>query len=279
LRNLAHAATIASVTYSTRKENTMGQHDTDEAVAAVTKALVEARANRQPAPAAPFADALQHAEQAYAVQAAVAKAIGAEGATFWKSGAPSRAVTLTHAGLPPQGVWSSPAEAGAMHFNLRGVEAEVALRLGRDISPADAAALTHENAAACVDAMTVSIEIVDSRWQDVPSVPPLLKLADFQVHGVLAVGEWKPFAQRDWAQQTCTVRIGAGAAQAFRGTHTLADPTWLLPLWLRHATRNGATVKKGTGVTTGTWCGLLMAKKGDLVRVAFEGIGEAQVQL
>jgi 2-keto-4-pentenoate hydratase len=32
-------------------------------------------------------------------------------------------------------------------------------------------------------------------------------------------------------------------------------------------------------VTTGTWCGLLDARKGDLVQVRFEEIGEAQVQL
>jgi 2-keto-4-pentenoate hydratase len=32
-------------------------------------------------------------------------------------------------------------------------------------------------------------------------------------------------------------------------------------------------------VTTGTWCGLLEAHKGDKVRVEFDGVGSAQVQL
>ena len=65
----------------------------------------------------------------------------------------------------------------------------------------------------------------------------------------------------------------------FRGTQSLGDPAWLLPIWLKHVTRHGATVPRGTVVTTGTWCGLLEAKAGDRVRVVFEGIGEAQIQL
>jgi 2-keto-4-pentenoate hydratase len=32
-------------------------------------------------------------------------------------------------------------------------------------------------------------------------------------------------------------------------------------------------------VTTGTWCGMLVAHAGDLVQVRFEGIGSASVQL
>jgi 2-keto-4-pentenoate hydratase len=93
------------------------------------------------------------------------------------------------------------------------------------------------------------------------------------------LGAWQPFAPRDWAQQTCVVRIGGGAAQSFRGTHSLADPAWLLPTWLRHVSRAGATVPAGTVVTTGTWCGMLPAQAGDRVHVVFEGIGEAEVQL
>jgi 2-keto-4-pentenoate hydratase len=197
----------------------------------------------------------------------------------WKSGAPSRSSSLTHAALPPQNVWSSPADARGHHFNLRLIEAEVALKLARDVKPADAAALTHEGAAALVEAMAVSIEIVDSRWRQAREAGTLLKLADLQSHGALVLGEWKPFAPQDWGGQTCVVHVGSGAARMFQGTHSLQDPAWLLPTWLQHATRNGATVVRGTVVTTGTWCGLLEAQRGDKVRAVFDGIGEAEVQL
>jgi 2-keto-4-pentenoate hydratase len=127
--------------------------------------------------------------------------------------------------------------------------------------------------------MAVSIEIVDSRWQQAREAPALLRLADLQSHGALVLGEWQPFSQRDWSRQACEVRIGDSAPRTFQGTHSLGDPAWLLPTWLRHASRHGATVPKGTVVTTGTWCGLLEARQGDLVQVRFEGVGEASVQL
>src|SRR5262249_36214197 len=126
--------------------------------------------------------------------------------------------------------------------------------------------------------MCVSIEVVDSRWEN-RAANALLKLADLQSHGALVLGAWQPFAPRDWAQQACTVQVGDAAPQSFRGTHSLGDPAWLLPTWLRHVTRHGATVPKGTVVTTGTWCGMLEAKAGEKVKAVFEGIGEAEVQL
>ena len=75
------------------------------------------------------------------------------------------------------------------------------------------------------------------------------------------------------------MQIGQAAPQSFTGTHSLGDPAWLLPAWLQHASRHGATVPRGTVVTTGTWCGMLEARRGDRVRAVFEGVGSAEVQL
>jgi 2-keto-4-pentenoate hydratase len=251
-------------------------------VEAVAGALLQARRDNQTADAAPLEQMLQAPEDAYAVQEQVGRQAGwfRDGVPrHWKSGGPSRSAALTHAPLPPQNVWPSPADGRDCHFNVRLIEAEVALRLGRDVSPADAAKLAHEQGAGLVDGMAVSIEIVDSRWRQFSNAAALLKLADQQSHGALVLGDWRPFAARDWEQQTCLVQIGGGAPQSFRGSQSLVEPTWLLPIWLRHVTRQGATVPRGTIVTTGTWCGMLKAERGDKVRAVFEGIGEAEVQL
>lgn len=251
-------------------------------VQTVAAALAQAWRQGRPVDAAPLEPLLCGPDDAYAAQDAVARELawfGEDVPRHWKSGGASRPAVLTHAPLPPQRVWPSPADARGTHFNLRLIEAEVALRLGRDVTPADAETLSHEAAGALVDAMTVSLEIVDSRWQQARAAGALLKLADLQSHGALVLGTWKPFAARDWAAQTCVVQIGSAAPQSFRGTHSLGDPAWLLPLWLRHVTRTGATVPRGAVVTTGTWCGLLEAQQGDRVRAVFEGIGEAEVQL
>lgn len=255
---------------------------TAASVDTVSNALVSARQQRTTTSAAPFASALSTPDEAYAVQAAVAARMGwfASGAPqYWKSGGPSRQAVLTHAPLPPQGVWNSPAAAGDFVFSRRGIEAEIALRLATDVDPVRAAALTETDAAALIDAMAVSIEVVDSRWTEGMEAPAILRLADLQAHGALVLGEWQPWSARDWSEQTCRVSVGHQAVVERRGTHPLGDPAWGLVTWLRHATRQGATVAAGTVVTTGTWVGILDAQKGDRVVAEFEDVGHAEVQL
>jgi 2-keto-4-pentenoate hydratase len=250
------------------------------AVQSVAAALLAARRGGPLADSQALATALREASEAYLVQDLVLAELGDDVSrpVAWKSGGASREVTLTHAPLPRAGVLPSGADVSTLPLNLRLVEAEVALRLARDVTPQQAQALSAEPQADLVDAMCVSIELVDSRWSQGPQAPALLKLADFQVHGALVLGAFVPWQARDWSRQECVVQIG-GKTQRFTGTHSMADPAWLLPTWLRHATRNGHIVPKGTVVTTGTWCGLLPAQKGDRVSVAFPGIGEASVQL
>ncbi len=224
------------------------------------------------------------AQDAYAVQDALVHALDAQrpgpGAPpAWKSGGPSRTATLTHSRLPCAGVRPSGSNMRDLHLRQPGIEAEVALRLSREIDAQEAATLTREDAARLIDAMCVSIEVVDSRWVDGKSAPALLKLADLQSHGALVLGEWIGFEDRDWSRQPCRVRVGGAGWQQFQGTHSLADPTWVLPAWLRHATRSESSVPAGTVVTTGTWCGWLDASPGDRVEVEFPGIGGAVVEL
>lgn len=249
----------------------------DAAVAALVTARNEHRAT--PAAQVPLPDAAA----AYAVQAGVARALGwfqdGASARHWKSGGPSRDATLTHAPLPPAGIWQSPADARAWPFHLRGIEAEIALRLGADVDATRAAGLDLASASALVDAMCVSIELVDSRWREALEAPALAKLADLQSHGALVLGDWQPFAPCDWAAQRCRVHIGARPVLEFQGTHSMGDPAFVLMAWLRHATQDGAVVRAGTVVTTGTWCGLPLATAGDRVLAEFPGIGQAEVQL
>jgi 2-keto-4-pentenoate hydratase/2-oxohepta-3-ene-1,7-dioic acid hydratase in catechol pathway len=246
--------------------------------AAGVQALLAARQGG-PAAAAP---ALADEAEAYAWQDAVAQAAGwfsAGPARHWKSGGASRQGPQTHAALPPAGIWKHPADAAHWPFRMRGIEAEIALRLGQAVDAAMAAALDVGAARRLIDAMCVSIEVVDSRWAEGRDAPALAKLADLQSHGALVLGDWMPYEVRDWAAQRCTVQIGEEVPQLFTGTHAMADPAWVLPAWLRHATRQGAVLEAGTLVSTGTWCGLLMAGPGQQVVVRFEGIGEARLQL
>jgi 2-keto-4-pentenoate hydratase len=248
----------------------------------VTTALAAAQRDHIQADNRTLATALTTPEQAYAVQIAVGRTLGwwqDEPARHWKSGG-ARLDSITHAPLPPAGVWASPADAYGWPFHRRGIEAEIALRLGRDVDAALAATLNEAGAAALIDAMAVSIEVVDSRWQDGSAAAPLLRLADGQSHGALVLGEWIAFdPAHDWSHQTCIAQIGSAAPVERQGSHPLGRPTAVLPAWLRHATQNGQVLPAGTVVTTGTWVGLLDAATGQRVTVRFADIGAAELQL
>ena len=248
----------------------------------VAQALLRARRDHKSCDAQGFSDHLRDAADAYAVQDLVAQALHETGtgvATYWKSGGPSREAAQTHAPLPSEGVWRSPADARRWPCNIRLIEVEIAFRLGRDVTASQAAELSQAAAASLVDAMAVSIELVDSRWLQGVQAPVLLKLADLSSHGALVLGEWIPFASREWPAQGGTVQVGNVTPLPFRGTHSMGDPVWVVPAWLRHATRHGQIAPRGTIVTTGTWCGMLPAAAGDRVTARFDGIGEAVLQL
>jgi len=247
-------------------------------IATAVQALVQARRSGVAALAVPLPDA----DAAYAVQEGVSHSLGWFGDAaprHWKSGASSPTSLQTHAPLPPAGIRASPADARAWPFRLRGIEAEIALRLGCEVDADLAGSLDVAAASALVDAMCVAIELVDTRWAEALDAPPLAKLADLQSHAALVLGEWQPYLRRDWASQVCRVAIGTAPMAEHRGSHSLGDPAAVLPAWLRHATRAGHRLPAGTVVTTGTWCGLPMAAAGDRVHVDFPGIGVADVQL
>jgi 2-keto-4-pentenoate hydratase/2-oxohepta-3-ene-1,7-dioic acid hydratase in catechol pathway len=240
-------------------------------------ALTQAHLSGEPLRACDWVSAIHSEAQAYAVQDGVAAALGwPEGplVRHWKSGGATRSGPFSHAPLDPAGINST-----RRTWPLLGVEAEVALRLGRDVSPEAARAMVPEAAGNWIDAMAVSVEVVASRWAEGLAAPLLLRLADHQSHAGLLLGPWQPYAARDWLTQTCEVQIGSQAPVMHTGSHSLNDPAWLLPAWLQHLTRHGATVAAGTVVTTGSWVGCLPVQPGDRVSVDFAGLGHLTAQV
>src|SRR3954454_24159588 len=69
---------------------------------------------------------------AYAVQDAIVRALGGLGA--WKVGAKGPAMQPACAPLPAAGLFDSGATLRGARWRVRGIELEVALRLGRDLN-------------------------------------------------------------------------------------------------------------------------------------------------
>ncbi len=242
------------------------------------------RGERAPLSGPDWADALPDNEAACAVQHALGVRMGwwaqAEVAGHWKSGGASRAGALTHAAIPPAAVVLAHADAPARlpgwpFWRVR-VEGEIALRLGRDVTPSEAAALHPDQPAAelaaLFDAQCVAIEVVDSRWQPDPLAAAPLRLADLQSGGALVLGAWQPVTpEADWSALGCTLTLSGETPRRFVGTHPLGHPFWGMPAWLQHLTRHGATVPAGTVVTTGTWTGAVPLAPSQTAEVRFDG--------
>lgn len=253
-----------------------------EAVERVARVLQQSRETGVAVAEAEWAGLVPDAEAAYAVQDRVARLMGwarSGEPACWKAGAPNAQSMPTFAPLPAPGVHLSPAlRPRAGHFMV-GIEAEVAFRLARDVRPRDAAHLGSADVPAWLDAMTVSIELVDSRWKGGMAAPALLRLADLQAHGALVLGPWVPFKAVDWQRQTCSVRLNGVEHGPYQASHPCGDPLWVVPAWLRHAAARDGGVPAGTVVTTGTWCGIVWVQEAAEVHVVFDGIGEASLHV
>lgn len=248
----------------------------------IADVLVHARREGVQPAAASIAHPPESEEAAYAVQARVAQALkwfDTVPPLYWKSGGPAKDKPVLHAPLPPQCVFESPADLSHTLLFAPGIEAEVALLLGQDVTAEAVSRLQRSEVEPLIDAMAVSVEVVDSRWVEGSAAPALLRLADQQAHGALVLGAWQPYERWDWAAQTCHIRIGTAEAVIRQGSHAYGDPLWGVLEWLRHVTRHGDTVPAGTVVTTGTWCGVLPAERGDTVEVSFDGLGLAALRL
>ena len=259
---------------------------TNPQIEAVAQTLLTARRTQTPADATPFVGQLKSVAEALAVQDIVLAALAPEQTPIsrhWKSGGPSRTGEILNTALLDRGIWKNPAQAGTHHFNLRLIEIEIGFKTKQAVTQAQALNMTQEQGHSLIEAFTVTIEVVDSRWQQGNDTEALLKLADMQSHGALVVGQWLPYgeqeARRDWSKQRCTVKIGDQTPLEFVGTHSMQDPRWVIPAWIQHATAGGQTLPAGAIVTTGSWSGVPAAQAGDLVVAQFDGISSVSVQL
>ena len=144
---------------------------------AIVSGLLEARRSGQPWQPAAY-DASLELDDAYAIQAGVAQALGwfPEGPRAWKVGGTS---LVTAAPLPE--VLSSPAHWLAAAQPEWLIEAELAFRLAR--TPAGPSDLL-----ACLGTVCVSIELIGTRLAGGLQAPTAWKIADQSVHAGLVIG-------------------------------------------------------------------------------------------
>lgn len=208
---------------------------------------------------------------AHAVQDATLRVLGPVGG--WKVGAASPTAEPGAAPLPARGLLPGGSTLHGPAWRLRGIELEVAVRLGRDVQAGDLddpAALP-----GCIEAVVPAIEVCETRLADWAGAGPLERLADLQGHGALVLGAAQPWPAGGIDLRSLRAQLffdGQPVADAV-GAHPVGD---LLPLlaWLaRHAQARGTPLRAGQVVTTGSCTGLLFAGQGMWVEGEIVGLG------
>jgi 2-keto-4-pentenoate hydratase len=219
-----------------------------------------------------------NAAAAYAVQDAVVRRLGAA-IGGWKVGAASPEAEPNCAPLLASLVLPSPARVDAARFPLRGIEGELAFRLGRDLPPR-ATPFGEDEVWDAIGSLHVAIELVDSRFADRAAVPPLALLADNGTNGAFIhgppVGDWRAV---DFLRQPARLVIDGAEAASAVGGNAAGHPRRLLAWLANHLAQRHGGLKAGEIVTTGTHTGLRFAPPGAVVTVEFAGLGEATLTL
>lgn len=214
-------------------------------------------------------------EQAYLVQRAIMAELGDIGA--WKVGSPHPTGPFTCAPLPAAGVQSSPGHVSTEHCTDQGVEAEIAVRLARDLPPRDTP-YTEQDVLAAIASAHPAIEVLQSRFVDVDSVDPLSNLADSLSHFGLVVGPASP----DWPRiDLAAEQVGlvVNGAEIKRRTGNPAGDMLRLLAWLaNHGAHWAGGLRAGQYVTTGSWTAKDFVSSGAEVRIVFHHCGEAALR-
>lgn len=175
--------------------------------------LLKARRTNTPVDDLPPAVRPMTVEEAYFIQDRLALAYGKIGG--WKVGAPTADATPMFAPMPRAWIASNNAELGGRH-RYRGLEAEIAFLIGRDLPPREMVYSRDEVVAAIASCHPV-IEVIESGLMEPMKAEKLSMIADLQMHGAFVYGEAVANWQRiDFSKEHVTlavdgvVRVGHG---------------------------------------------------------------------
>lgn len=241
---------------------------------AAAAALLDARRSGTRLDALPEGAKPSSEAEAYAVQDAIARALGP--VAGWKVGAPSATATPARAALHADTIFET--DAGTCHlpaslFHLIGAEAEIAYRFGRDLPPENGP-YDREVVLAAVETMHPAIEIADTRFTVFGAVDPHSQRADQQNHGVLVLGpgltEWRHL---DPVTQAVRLTIDGKVLHDHVGGNSAVDAVRLLVWLANEGARSLGGIKAGQVVTTGSCTGTDFVTAPTRMVAEFPGLG------
>ena len=239
-------------------------------------ALLDARRTASPIADLPAELIPLDMAEVYFVQDAIAQAFGPIGG--WKIGAATPDATPVFAPMPAAWIAPSGSELTGPRWRYRGVEAEIAFLVGKDLPPR-ATPYTREEALAAMASCHPAIEVLESAFIDPMQAKKLAFLADLQMHGGFVYGPpfeaWRTF---DFNTEKVTLLIDGVIRVERTGSNTSGDLLKLIP-WLANegAARTGG-LRAGQWITTGSWTGNTPSTSNSSVNVQFQTAGNVSLR-
>ena len=260
----------------------------DQAVERAASLICDARLARVPLEPLPEAWRPADLVDAYRVQAALNRALTARGAgplAGHKIGC-TTPVMQAYLGIPGPcagEVFARTVHRGrgtfrtADHVRL-GVECEIAVELAAEIDgrAPGSGGFTRDAVAAAVGAVVASIEVVDDRYRDWPTIgTPTLVADDFFNAGVVlgpAVREWR---RLDLGTLGGRMLVNGTEVGSGHGADILGHPFEALAWLAGSMAERGRPLRAGEFVTLGSIVATQWVNPGDLIRIEIDGLGEA----
>jgi 2-keto-4-pentenoate hydratase len=209
-------------------------------------------------------------DEAYFIQGRLALAYGEIGG--WKVGAPTADATPMFAPMPRAWIASNNAELGGKH-RFRGLEAEIAFLVGKDLPP-QGKTYSRDEVVDAIASCHPAIEVIESGLTDPTKAEKLSMIADLQMHGAFVYGEavanWQSI---DFSKEHVTLAVNGVVRVERTGSNTSGDLMRLLPWLANEGVARTGGLKAGQWVTTGSWTGLSLGIAGSRVDVTFSIAG------
>ena len=236
--------------------------------------LLDARRRQMPIEELPAELRPMTIAEAYAMQDMIAAAYGEVGG--WKVGAPTAEAEPNFAPMPAAFVAASGAVLRGRRY--RGLEAEVAFRLGSDL-PVRSSGYARSEVLDAVASCHPAIEVLESGLVDPTKVGRLSMLGDLQMHGGFvygpAIADWRSI---DFGSERVTLALDGSIRADKTGSNTSGDLLRLLPYLANEGAARTGGLRAGQWVTTGSWTGNLQAIARSSVDVTFSSLGRVTVR-
>ena len=161
---------------------------------------------------------------------------------------------------------------------LRGVEAEIAFLMGKDLPPRSTP-YTRDELIDAIASCHPAIELLEAALLDPDAADRLTAIADLQSNGGFVYGEAVPGWQGlNFAEESAQLNVD-GFVRVTGGKNSAGADLLRMVLWLANdAQERTGGLFGGQWITTGSWTGKVMVDSGSVVLARFPSFGEVSVR-